>query len=357
MDVRPRSSRHCGRGGPTRLGQQTEPSGLVDLARFSPQQCAAITAGEGPLSILAGPGSGKTTTLAGRIAYLVSERAVPPTSILAITFTTAAAAALRRRLETVLGGAAAHVDIRTFHSFGLRIIRSWSEELGFGQLPPAVYGREDARAVLREAARELGLAVRPEHMAGEQHDVWALSLAQLDRAVERYRLQNARAGSEPAVDSDVLDRDVLAELSAAYERRLEASVAVDYPSMLTLPLRLLDANEHALRVLQDAYRWLLVDEYQDCCQLQATLLQRLAARHHNLAVVGDPLQSIYGFRGADPRLLAEFPRTFPGAQVVVLEQNHRSTRTIVALANVLAAPLGERPASWTTNPDGPPARL
>ena len=109
----------------------------MDLGRFSPQQCAAITAGEGPLSILAGPGSGKTTTLAGRIAYLVMDRSVPPSSILAITFTTAAAAALRRQLQTVLG-AAAQVDIRTFHSFGLRVIRSWSEELGFGNTPPAV---------------------------------------------------------------------------------------------------------------------------------------------------------------------------------------------------------------------------
>jgi DNA helicase II / ATP-dependent DNA helicase PcrA len=329
----------------------------VDLARFSPQQCAAITAGEGPLSILAGPGSGKTTTLAGRIAYLVSERVVPPTSILAITFTTAAAAGLRRRLGTVLGSAATQVDIRTFHSFGLRVIRSWSEELGFGQLPPAVYGREDARVVLREAAREVGLAVRPEHLAGEQWDAWALSMAQLERAVEWYRLQNAGAGNESRADTDVLDGDTLADLSAVYERRLEARAAVDYPSMLMLPLRLLDANQQALRMLQDAYHWVLVDEYQDLCRLQAGLLQRLVARHQNLAVVGDPFQSVYGFRGADPRLLTEFPQTFPGAQVLVLEQNHRSTRTIVALANALAAPLGVRPASWTTNPDGPPARL
>jgi DNA helicase II / ATP-dependent DNA helicase PcrA len=327
----------------------------VDLSRFSPRQCTAITAAEGPLSILAGPGSGKTTTLAGRIAYLVSERAVPPTSILAITFTTSAAGALRRRLETVQGSAALRVDIRTFHSFGLRVIRSWSEELGFGQLPPAVYGRDDARAVLREAASELGLAVRRACGCGRR-DPWAASLAQLDRAVERYRLQTAGAAGEPS-DSDVLDGAFVAELSAAYERRLEARAAVDYPAMLTLPLRLLDANQQALHMLQDAYRWVLVDEYQDCCQLQAGLLQRLTARHQNLAVVGDPWQSIYGFRGADPRLLSEFPRTFPGAQVVVLERNHRSTRTIVALANALAAPLGVRPASWTTNPNGPQARL
>ena len=128
----------------------------MDLGRFTPQQCAAITAGEGPLSILAGPGSGKTTTLAARIAYLVIDRSVPPTSILAITFTTAAAAALRRRLESVLGGAATQVDIRTFHSFGLRVIRSWSEELGFGHLPPA----RRMRAAIAHRVLESGPARR-----------------------------------------------------------------------------------------------------------------------------------------------------------------------------------------------------
>jgi DNA helicase-2/ATP-dependent DNA helicase PcrA len=329
----------------------------VNLDPFSSPQCAAITAGEGPLSILAGPGSGKTTTLAARIAYLVSERGVPSTSILAITFTTAAASALRRRLETVLGATAAQVDIRTFHSLGLRIIRSWSQELGFGHLPPAVYGREDARAVLRESAGELGLAVGPDHLVSGERDVWALSIAQVERAVERYRLQNVDAANQPASDADVLDHQTLAELSAAYERRLGVHAAVDYPSMLTLPLRLLDGNQHAQRMLQDAYRWVMVDEYQDLCRLQADLLYRLVERHQNVAVVGDPLQSIYRFRGADPLLLTEFPRTFPGAQIVVLEQNHRSTRTIVALANALAAPLGGRPACWTSNPDGPAARL
>ncbi|HET6315406.1 MAG TPA: ATP-dependent helicase, partial [Chloroflexota bacterium] len=289
----------------------------MDLGRFSPQQSAAITAGEGPLSILAGPGSGKTTTLAGRIAYLVGDRAVPPTSILAITFTTAAAAALRRQLQTVLGDSATQVDIRTFHSFGLRVIRAWSEELGFGQTPPAVYGRDDARAVLREAARELGLLVTPEHGSADKRDPWAISISQLDHAVERYRLQHARE-AEPATgddsDVDVLEPSVLAELSAAYERRLESYAAVDYPGMLTLPLRLLEANERALVMLQDAYRWILVDEYQDCCRLQASLLERLTWRHLNLTVVGDPFQSIYRFRGADRRLLVEFPNAYSGAQ-------------------------------------------
>jgi superfamily I DNA/RNA helicase len=123
---------------------------------------------------------------------------------------------------------------------------------------------EDAREVLREAADELGLAVAREPISREGRDPWALPLAQLERAVERCRLQNARGESAPA-DYDVLDGEVLAELSLVYERRLEAHAAVDYPSMLTLPLRLLEENRRASRMLQDAYRWLLVDEYQDCC--------------------------------------------------------------------------------------------
>jgi len=138
----------------------------VDLSRFSPQQREVITSGEGPLGILAGPGSGKTTTVAGRIAFLIAEREIPPHSILAITFTTAAAATLRTRLATVLGQASAQVDIRTFHSFGLRVIRSWSGELGFGHFPPAVYGREEARKVLVNAAEKLGLALKAGPQAG-----------------------------------------------------------------------------------------------------------------------------------------------------------------------------------------------
>ncbi|MBV9600247.1 MAG: UvrD-helicase domain-containing protein, partial [Chloroflexi bacterium] len=154
----PGTSRQC-RSASTLIGR-------VDLSRFTAQQRDVIVAGDGPLSILAGPGSGKTTTLAGRIAHLVSERDIPPTSILAITFTTAAAATLRSRLETVLGSAATRVDIRTFHSFGLRVIRTWSEELGFGHLPPAVYGREETRILLRKAATSIGLAVAPDRPTG-----------------------------------------------------------------------------------------------------------------------------------------------------------------------------------------------
>jgi len=230
----------------------------VDLSRFSPQQCAAITAGEGPLSILAGPGSGKTTTMAGRAAYLIAEREVPAASMLAITFTTAAAATLRGRLATVLGPTATYVDIRTFHSFGLKVIRSWSAELGFGHMPPVVYGRDETRAILRQAAQELGLELAPDQPIGEP-DPWALSAAKLARSLDRFRLSGLETASSWQ-DADGLDDAVLSQLAEAYETLLRKQAAVDYAAMLVMPLRLFESEPRALRMLQDAYRHVLVDE-------------------------------------------------------------------------------------------------
>src|ERR687886_2183597 len=260
------------------------------LDAFSPQQREVVQAGEGPLSILAGPGSGKTTALAGRIAYLVEERRVSPSSVLAITFTTAAAATLRQRLAGVLGERAAAVDIATFHALGLRIVRQWSAELGFGLYPPAVYGRDDARAVLGDVARDIGLELAPER---GDHDVdpWSLSAAKLANAVERFRLRTAEASS-PWDDPDGLEEELVGQVAEAYEARLRERGAVDYASMLALPLRLLRAEPSALRVLQDAYRFVMLDEAQDTCHTQHALLRLIVERHHNLMVVGDPQQCL-----------------------------------------------------------------
>ncbi len=327
----------------------------MDLDHFSPNQREIVQAGDGPLSILAGPGSGKTTVLAGRIAYLVVERNVPPSSILAITFTTVAAANLRQRLAGVLGDAANDVTITTFHALGLRLIKQWSHELGFGHSLPAVYGREDARAVLREAAAGLGLELAPEPGARDA-DPWAAPLASLAVAVERFRL----AGGETTVsrhDPDGVDEELVRPLSAAYDVLLRQRGAIDYASMLTMPLHLFGIQPRALRVIQDTYRFVLADEFQDTCATQFRLLRQIVERHHNLAVVGDPRQTVYTWRGADPSLLLEFARVYPDARIFPLDQNHRSTGVIVALGNALAAPLQYGGASWTSNVQGPRARL
>jgi len=307
----------------------------VTDSRFSANQLAAITAADGPLSIIAGPGTGKTTVLAGRIAHLVRERGADPASILVVTFTTDAARALRRQVGQELGAAAGELAIHTLHAFGRKVITTWSAQLGFTQRP-TVLPPDEARALLATVA------------SNEGWDLAAFPLADLAAAVERCRL---------TADPIAQRTDAVAKLADAYQERLRSRNALDFASMVVLPLRLFRQDERALRVLQDAFRWIMVDEYQDLDGSQVALLQLLAAQHHNLVVAGDPAQSIYGFRGADVRFLLGFEHAFPGAARLSLDHNFRASGRLVQLANALGDLLAYRPAQVTDNPDGPPARL
>jgi DNA helicase-2/ATP-dependent DNA helicase PcrA len=248
---------------------------VLDLSRLGSAQRRAVLAPDGPLVIVAGPGSGKTTVLAARVAYLVLARRIPPTSVLALTFATKAARELRERLAGLLDEQGRRVDVATFHAFGLRMVRQWSEELGLGPGPVAVYGADEARALAREVAERYGV-----DLAGCSPGEWAADL-------KRYRL------GTPALAADPLQ-----SLARTYEELLRRRGAVDYPAMLTLPLRLLDEHPEALRLYQDAYRHVLVDELQDVCAAQYALLRRLAERHRNLVVVGDPRQALVRHVGA-----------------------------------------------------------
>ncbi|MCC6173829.1 MAG: UvrD-helicase domain-containing protein, partial [Chloroflexi bacterium] len=308
---------------------------MLDLSRFGPEQRQAVLAPDGPLLIVAGPGSGKTTVLAARIAYLIVSRQIAPTSILALTFATKAARELKSRLAGLLGDAGLAVDVMTFHAFGLRIARQWSEELGYGLTPPTVYGDSDARALLFEAVNRVGVA---------GHD---RPLAELVSTATYHRL---------AVDNPMV-ADSVRMVVQEYEALLRRRGAIDYPGMLALPLRLFGERPLALRLYQDAYRYVLVDEFQDVCGAQYELLRLLAAVHRNLVAVGDPRQALYGWRGANVGFLERLRRDFPETQVLSLDQNFRSTGWIVALANALAEPLGRYPRLWTDNPPGTPAVL
>lgn len=216
----------------------------------------------------------------------------------------------------------------------------------------ALYGVEQLR---HSPDAGLGVAVVSDS-AGPGVDDWALSATRLVRALDRFRLSE-RSNETAWVDPGGLDEALLRELTEAYESLLQSHGAVGYPAMLLLPIRLLEQEPRALRTLQDTYRHVLVDEVQDTCRLQYGLLRRIAGAHRNLALVGDPLQSVYSFRGAEPALLDTFAVDYPDARVYVLDENHRSTGTIVSLANAIAEPLSTRPASWTSNPQGPVARL
>jgi len=309
--------------------------GVLDFSSFSAAAREAITAADGPLLIVAGPGAGKTTVLAARIAQLVLERNVPPASILALAFTTDAARTLKTRLSGLLGPRVSELDVGTFHAWGLRVARHWSRALGYTTDALVVYGETDSRALLRAAGESLGW-----DMPGE-------ALGPLVAALERVRL------ADPAERR--ADAFALQSLVAAYEALLLRRGAVDYAAMLSLPLRLFRERPGALHFYQQIYRHVLVDEFQDLCDAQYALVGFLVESHRNLTVVGDPRQVLYRFRGADVRFLLEFSETFREARVITLDQNLRSTPQLVALANAVGHQLGYGHPMHTENPAGGPA--
>lgn len=285
-----------------------------------------MDAPDGPLLVLAGPGSGKTLVLTLRVATLVAERGVSPASVLAITFASKTACELHMRLNALLGADAGAIDIATFHSLGLRIVRQWQEALGYGPAPLIVYRASESRALLRDL-----LVARGEATA---------TLEQAERAIGRARL--GAAALTPS------QRALLDAYAAAMIRR----GAVDFPAMLRLPLRLFREQPRALARYRRAYRHIVCDEFQDVAGVQYALLHGLAAEHRNLALVGDERQAIYGWRGADVQIVQRFLADFPEAQRLHLGQNFRSSGKIVALANALGGGRDGGARLWTTNPDG-----
>ena len=306
---------------------------------FTPSQQAAITAGDGPLGIIAGPGCGKTTALAARIAHLVQERGADPSSILVVTFTAEAARRLRHEVGRQLDTRATDLAIHTLHAFGRKVIDTWPGKFGFPSSPTVVH-RDEAHDLLARAATQLGW------------DLSSVTPNELASAVDRHRLSDDAAA---AVASD--PDDALGALAASYEEQLQRRGAIDFPAMLSWPLRLLRQDDQVRHVLQSAFRWVLVDECQDLAPIQLALVQLLAEVHGNLTVAGDPMQSIFRWLGADPTFLLDFARLFPGAAMVTLTHNHRSTAHLVGLANALGDLLEQPSRLVTDNPPGPLARL
>ena len=304
----------------------------ADLAWLSDGQREAVLAPDGPLLITAGPGTGKTATVAERIAQLVREGRSGLPDVLALTFSKAAARTLKARLAARLGPAGAAIHVTTFHAFGRWLIERWQRELGYGPGALTVLDRQDTRALLLEALG--GDLVEP------PEDV----LAALAAAVDEARLALAQ-GEAPLAG--------VVPLAEGYERLLRERHAIDFLSMLAEPLRLFREHPWVLRRYQERYRSVLADEAQDLSPSQYALLCLLAAGHGNLTVVGDACQTLYDWRGADARFLLDFAATHLGAQVVALTQNFRSTGGILAVANGLGATLPYGHRLWTANPPGP----
>ncbi|MGH9336299.1 MAG: ATP-dependent helicase, partial [Vicinamibacteria bacterium] len=300
-----------------RAAGSAAPSAPGALTGLNPVQSDAVTHAEGPLLVVAGAGSGKTRVLTHRIAHLIRDRGVSPFAILAITFTNKAADEMRKRVLALLRAPAENLSVHTFHAACLRLLRRFGEDAG---LPRkfTVYGEEDRRAVLRRVCRAL-------HLADREYP-----LSRVSASISASKNRAFSAGSPGAPGHDVFARTVLM-VAENYQRELETAGAVDFDDLLLRGVELLECSERAQAFAARRFRHVLVDEYQDTNRVQYRLL-RLLAPHKDLFVVGDEDQSIYNFRGADLRNILDFERDFPGARVVKLEVNYRSTGRILRAA-------------------------
>ncbi|MEM4408095.1 MAG: 3'-5' exonuclease [Candidatus Caldarchaeum sp.] len=314
------------------------------LSQLSPAQKEAVTHGEGPAIVLAGAGSGKTRVLTHRIAYLVSARGVPPSHILAVTFTNKAAGEMRERALALLDGSPKGLWVGTFHSICLRILRREIEALGGFKRSFVVYDEGDQLALIRDCIRELGL----------NDNVYE------PRAL-RARIDGAKgAGIYPEEMADEASGDVYlrqaVRVYGLYQKRIRDFGALDFGDLMALTVRLFESRDDVLKTYQEKFAYILIDEYQDTNPIQYRLAKLLASSHRNLFVVGDDNQSIYGWRGADISNILEFERDWRDAKVIKLEENYRSTKTILRAANAVIANNKKRREKtlWTRNKSGAP---
>lgn len=311
------------------------------LQSLNPVQKEAASCTEGPLLILAGAGSGKTRVLTHRIAYLIEEKGVNPWNIMAITFTNKAAQEMRDRVDRLVEFGAESIWVATFHSSCVRILRRYIDRLGYDN-HFTIYDTDDQKSVIRKAVKELDLDPK-QYREGPLLGV--ISAAK-NEMIEPQDFET-QAGGDFRMCQE-------AKIYKAYQKTLIDNNAVDFDDLLLLTVRLLRENRDILEAYQERLRYIMVDEYQDTNSVQFELIRLLSGKYHNLCVVGDDDQSIYKFRGADITNILSFEETFPGAKVVKLEQNYRSTNNILEAANAVIANNAHRKEKhlWSENGEG-----
>lgn len=310
----------------------------IQTQGLNPQQLQAVEFGEGPLLILAGAGSGKTRVITHRIAHLLEKRGVSPSSILAVTFTNKAAEEMRHRLQSLLGRETAkQLWIGTFHSLCLRMLRIETP------YEFSIYDEDESKRLLKECQRELNLDEKMYKVDG------------LGFRIEGAKHEGVDAEEYTRLAVDFATRQT-ARVYELYQKKLARNQAVDFGDLILNTVKLFQAKPEVLSKYREKFRYILVDEYQDINHCQYLWIRQLAGETGNLTVVGDDDQSIYQFRGADLRNILEFERDYPLAQVVKLEQNYRSSQTILDAAHaVVEHNRGRKDKKlWTENPAGEP---
>src|SRR5262249_46134905 len=290
------------------------------LSKLNPEQSEAALHREGPLLILAGAGSGKTRVITYRIAYLIGDGHAEPGEVLAVTFTNKAAQEMRERVEALIGAECNGIWLSTFHALCARLLRREAPKIGLSR-DFVIYDSSDQVAVVKQAERELGIddkLVPPR-----------LALARISQAKNRMEGPDSLRGGWN------IREEQTAKIYERYVLALEDANALDFDDLLLKTVQLFEESQQVREFYARKFKYVMVDEYQDTNRPQYLLIRRLAEVHRNIAVVGDPDQSIYKWRGADLRNILDFERDFADACVVRLEQNYRSTQTILDAATAV----------------------
>src|SRR3989454_4681920 len=316
------------------------------LSELNEEQRQAVLASEGPLLILAGAGSGKTRVVAYRIAYLIAEKGVPPENSLAVTFTNKAAQEMRERIQRLLRGQelSSAPWVSTFHSLCVRILRQDIEQLKEGYSRTfTIYDQDDSLRLIKNSIKDLGYDDK--HLGARSVQSAISSAKNRGEDVDAY-----------AARADYVDerRAAIARVYKVYEERLQGNNALDFDDLLIKTVRLLRNVPEVREKYNNKFRYILVDEYQDTNSLQFALVSLLTEKQQNICVVGDEDQSIYKWRGADITNILNFEKHFPNAKIIRLEQNYRSTQTILDVAGAVVKHNIKRKGKnlWTSNPPG-----
>ncbi|WP_073157292.1 DNA helicase PcrA [Seinonella peptonophila] len=315
------------------------------LAGLNPRQQEAVETTDGPVAVIAGAGSGKTRVLTHRVAYLLAEKQIHPWNILAITFTNKAAKEMKERIQQLVGHQAEDIWISTFHAMCVRILRRDGDKIGYSR-QFTILDTTDQLNVMKQILKE-------ENIDPKKFEPRAL-LHRISQAKNKLRTSD-----EMRVHASSLIEEVAADIYTSYQQRLKQSQAMDFDDLLMQTVKLFEVVPEVKEYYQRKFQYIHVDEYQDTNHVQYKLVQLLAEHHQNICVVGDFDQSIYRFRGADINNILDFESHYPSARLIKLEQNYRSTQTILNAANHLIDHNTERKPKqlWTENEAGKPILL
>ena len=310
------------------------------LSDLNDRQREAVVATEGPLLVIAGAGSGKTRVLTRRVAYILTERMADPYQVLAVTFTNKAAGEMKERIAAFMGGDMPGLNVSTFHSFCARFLRQEAEALGY-ERDFTIFDSADSETLAKNCIKDL-----------------SLSSSQFTPKAQLRKISNAKNQMVSANQFEQIAQgyfeSTTAQIYSLYQQRLRDCNAMDFDDLIFNSVALLKSNEQIGQRYRNRFHYLMVDEYQDTNHVQYLLLKYLLGKHNNICVVGDEDQAIYGWRGADIRNILEFEKDYPGAIIVKLEQNYRSTSVILSAASSVISNNAARKEKtlWTSDEGG-----